>query len=161
MRAPAELGPKCGYSNTLLASGCATLAIAMHLPPHLGTAHGVRGGDGDRLPPRGLPPRGQILDGAIKPPVWPRHAHANQAIDHEAPLPLVQATLGHGSVGVTSGYLHARPGDSSDRASMPACFFDEADDMRRANSDDVIRLLVGKGDSLERSPRFVRGFPRL
>jgi hypothetical protein len=25
----------------------------------------------------------------------------------------VQATLGHGNIAVTSGYLHARPGDSN------------------------------------------------
>jgi integrase/recombinase XerD len=44
---------------------------------------------------------------------WLRHAHASHAIDRGAPMPVVQATLGHGNIAVTSGYLHARPGDSS------------------------------------------------
>jgi integrase/recombinase XerD len=44
---------------------------------------------------------------------WLRHAHASHAIDRGAPLPVVQETLGHGNISVTSGYLHARPGDSS------------------------------------------------
>jgi integrase len=44
---------------------------------------------------------------------WLRHAHASHAIDHGAALPVVQSTLGHGNIAVTSGYLHARPGDSS------------------------------------------------
>ncbi|MGP8243966.1 MAG: tyrosine-type recombinase/integrase [Bryobacteraceae bacterium] len=48
-------------------------------------------------------------------PHWLRHAHASHALDHGAPIHLVQATLGHRSVATTSGYLHARPGDSSAR----------------------------------------------
>jgi integrase/recombinase XerD len=44
---------------------------------------------------------------------WLRHAHASHAIDRGAALPVVQSTLGHGNIAVTSGYLHARPGDSS------------------------------------------------
>jgi len=44
---------------------------------------------------------------------WLRHAHASHAINHGAPMPVVQATLGHGNIAVTSGYLHARPDDSS------------------------------------------------
>ena len=44
---------------------------------------------------------------------WLRHAHASHAIDRGAPMPVVQATLGHGNIAVTSRYLHARPGDSS------------------------------------------------
>lgn len=46
-------------------------------------------------------------------PHWLRHAHASHALDHGAPIHLVQATLGHCSVATTSAYLHARPGDSS------------------------------------------------
>jgi integrase/recombinase XerD len=46
-------------------------------------------------------------------PHWLRHAHASHALDHGAPIHLVQATLGHSSVATTSAYLHARPGDSS------------------------------------------------
>lgn len=48
-------------------------------------------------------------------PHWLRHAHASHALDHGAPIHLVQATLGHRSVATTSNYLHARPGDSSAR----------------------------------------------
>jgi hypothetical protein len=48
-------------------------------------------------------------------PHWLRHAHASHALDHGAPIHLVQATLGHCSVATTSRYLHARPGDSSAR----------------------------------------------
>jgi integrase/recombinase XerD len=42
-------------------------------------------------------------------PHWLRHAHASHAIDRGATLPEVQATLGHGNIATTSGYLHARP----------------------------------------------------
>jgi site-specific recombinase XerD len=48
-------------------------------------------------------------------PHWLRHAHASHALDHGAPIHLVQATLGHSSVATTSSYLHARPDDSSAR----------------------------------------------
>jgi integrase/recombinase XerD len=48
-------------------------------------------------------------------PHWLRHSHASNALDHGAPIHLVQATLGHSSVATTSRYLHARPGDSSAR----------------------------------------------
>ena len=48
-------------------------------------------------------------------PHWLRHAHASHALDHGAPIHLVQATLGHSSVATTSRYLHARPGESSAR----------------------------------------------
>jgi len=55
-------------------------------------------------------------NGGINPKLsahWLRHAHASHAIDRGAALPVVQSTLGHGNIAVTSGYLHARPGDSS------------------------------------------------
>ena len=48
-------------------------------------------------------------------PHWLRHAHASHALDHGAPIHLVQATLGHASVATTGRYLHARPSDSSAR----------------------------------------------
>jgi integrase/recombinase XerD len=54
----------------------------------------------------------------IAAPVSPhslRHAHASQALDHGAPIRLVQATLGLSSVATTTNYLHARPVDSSSR----------------------------------------------
>ena len=46
-------------------------------------------------------------------PHWLRHAHASHALDRNAPIHLVQATLGHASVSTTGRYLHARPTDSS------------------------------------------------
>lgn len=46
-------------------------------------------------------------------PHWMRHAHASHALDHSAPIHLVQATLGHASVSTTGRYLHARPTESS------------------------------------------------
>ena len=46
-------------------------------------------------------------------PHWMRHAHASHALDHHAPIHLVQATLGHASVSTTGRYLHARPTQSS------------------------------------------------
>jgi len=46
-------------------------------------------------------------------PHWMRHAHASHALDRNAPIHLVQATLGHASVATTGRYLHARPSDSS------------------------------------------------
>ncbi len=46
-------------------------------------------------------------------PHWMRHAHASHALDHNAPIHLVQATLGHASVATTGRYLHARPTESS------------------------------------------------
>ena len=48
-------------------------------------------------------------------PHWLRHAFASHALDHGAPLPLVQAGLGHASVATTTRYLHARPGDGAGR----------------------------------------------
>ena len=46
-------------------------------------------------------------------PHWLRHAHGSHAIERGASLPEVQATLGHGNISTTSGYLHARPDSSS------------------------------------------------
>jgi integrase/recombinase XerD len=48
-------------------------------------------------------------------PHWFRHAHASHALDHGAPIHLVQATLGHANITTTGRYLHARPKDSSGR----------------------------------------------
>jgi hypothetical protein len=39
--------------------------------------------------------------------------HGSHAVDRGASLPEVQATLGHGNIATTSGYLHARPNTSS------------------------------------------------
>ena len=46
-------------------------------------------------------------------PHWLRHAHGSHAIERGASLPEVRAKLGHGNISTTSGYLHARPPDSS------------------------------------------------
>ena len=46
---------------------------------------------------------------------WLRHAHVSHALDRGAPVHLVQATVGHASLGTTSRYAHARPSDSSSR----------------------------------------------
>ena len=48
-------------------------------------------------------------------PHWFRHSHASHALDHNAPIHLVQQTLAHSSVATTGRYLHARPTDSSSR----------------------------------------------
>jgi site-specific recombinase XerD len=53
---------------------------------------------------------------------WLRHAHASHAIERGAALPVVQATLGHGNIAVTSSYLHARPGTSSGLSLDPGVF---------------------------------------
>ncbi|HEY8743444.1 MAG TPA: tyrosine-type recombinase/integrase, partial [Chloroflexota bacterium] len=48
-------------------------------------------------------------------PHFLRHAHASHALDRQAPIHLVQQTLGHASLQTTSKYTHARPNDSSGR----------------------------------------------
>jgi integrase/recombinase XerD len=118
---------------TVLGKGSRTRAIP--LPPELWTAlNKLRENAGNEqhvfLSKSGKPlDRGlvrAILRGAAQTagladktpqvsPHWLRHAHASHALDHGAPIHLVQATLGHRSVATTSAYLHARPGDSSVR----------------------------------------------
>ena len=46
---------------------------------------------------------------------WLRHAHASHALDHGAPLHVLQASLGHASLTTTTRYVHVRPGDGSAR----------------------------------------------
>lgn len=46
-------------------------------------------------------------------PHWFRHAHATHALDHDAPLSLVSATLGHSGLEITGRYIHNRPDESS------------------------------------------------
>lgn len=45
-------------------------------------------------------------------PHWMRHAAASHALDRGAPIHVVQQSLGHASLGTTTTYTHARPGDS-------------------------------------------------
>ena len=42
-----------------------------------------------------------------------RHAHVSHALDRGAPAHLVQATVGHSDLRVTSRYAHAKPNESS------------------------------------------------
>jgi len=42
-------------------------------------------------------------------PHWLRHAHATHALDRGAPIHVVQQSLGHANVAVTSKYLHVNP----------------------------------------------------
>lgn len=46
-------------------------------------------------------------------PHWMRHAHISHALDHGAPIHLVQATSGHANLAILSVYAHARPDDGS------------------------------------------------
>jgi site-specific recombinase XerD len=46
-------------------------------------------------------------------PHWLRHSHATHALDHGAPIHLVQQTLGHANISTTSVYLHVRPNQGS------------------------------------------------
>ncbi len=46
-------------------------------------------------------------------PHWLRHSHATHALDHGAPIHLVQQSLGHQNVSTTSVYLHVRPNKGS------------------------------------------------
>jgi integrase/recombinase XerD len=55
-------------------------------------------------------------------PHWLRHAHGSHVIERGASLPEVQATLGHGNMSTTSGYLHARPDSSSGLRLDPELF---------------------------------------
>lgn len=51
-------------------------------------------------------------------PHWLRHCHASHALERGASIALVQSTLGHSSLAVTSRYVHARP-DSSSATVLP------------------------------------------
>jgi integrase/recombinase XerD len=55
-------------------------------------------------------------------PHWLWHAHGSHAIERGASLPKVQATLGHGNIATTSGYLHARRDSSSGLRLDPGVF---------------------------------------
>lgn len=46
-------------------------------------------------------------------PHWLRHTHATMALEKNAPLKLLQETLGHTSLAVTGRYTHVRPETSS------------------------------------------------
>jgi integrase/recombinase XerD len=51
-----------------------------------------------------------------------RHAHGLHAVERGASLPEFLATLGHGIVATTSGYLDARPDSSSELRLDPGVF---------------------------------------
>lgn len=55
----------------------------------------------DAIPERGFSPH------------WFRHAHASHALDNKCPIHVLQSTLGHSSIAVTSRYLHVNPDSSS------------------------------------------------
>jgi len=62
--------------------------------------------------------RAASLRAGIDKPVSPhffRHSHATHALDRQAPIHLVSATLGHSSLATTGQYAHVRPGESSGR----------------------------------------------
>lgn len=76
-----------------------------------------------RRPSKGLSPRDarQIVyrtreragqDRRVSPH-WLRHSHATHALDHGAPIHILQQTMGHASVATTSIYLHVRPDKGS------------------------------------------------
>lgn len=46
-------------------------------------------------------------------PHWLRHCHASHALDRGAPIHVVQSSLGHSSLAVTSRYVHAKPSEGS------------------------------------------------
>ena len=48
-------------------------------------------------------------------PHWLRHSNSSHSLDRNAPIHVVQATLGHASLATTSRYTHAKPNDSSGR----------------------------------------------
>src|SRR6185295_9023148 len=83
-------------------------------------------------------------------PHWLRHAHASHALDHGAPIHLVQATLGHTSVATTSAYLHARPGDSSARfLNLSPQFTQSTLPLQRTGVMDVMTAVpTARGDSI-------------
>src|SRR5438477_370975 len=88
--------------------------------------------------------------GAVSPH-WLRHSHASHAVDHGAPIHLVQTTLGHSSVATTSAYLHARPGDSSARFLSPETFLHKSGEralpFARSRVIDVMTAVsTGSGD---------------
>jgi integrase/recombinase XerD len=56
---------------------------------------------------------------------WLRHAHGSHAVDRGASLPEVQATLGHGNIATTSGYLHVGPTRRVACTWIRECFFDD------------------------------------
>ena len=48
-------------------------------------------------------------------PHWLRHAHSSLAIEKNAPLHVIQQSLGHSSIQTTSRYLHVKPDDCSSK----------------------------------------------
>ena len=125
-----HLGPRDGGGAVLSVIGKGTRLRHIFLPEHMWTAlNALRNGDSDDGPVflsrRNKPLAKQTMHTIVKqaawraglPPTfsmhWCRHAHASHAMDHGAPIHLVQHTLGHASLGTTARYVHCKPGTSS------------------------------------------------
>jgi integrase/recombinase XerD len=80
-------------------------------------------------------------------PHWMRHAHASHALDHKAPIHLVQTTLGHASVSTTSRYLHARPTESSSVYLPDECLNPPVEDTRSSTVEENRPTTVEPADA--------------
>lgn len=123
--------PSCGAeAGQILVHGKGGRTRAVMLPPaiwgQLTALRGVAAADAPVFASRSGKPleRSRVLrivkDASQRPGIaanvsthWLRRAHVSHALDHGAPIDLVQATLGRRSVATTSRHLHARPGESS------------------------------------------------
>ena len=125
-----HLGPRDDGGAVLSVIGKGTRLRHIYLPEHMWTAlNALRNGAADDAPVflsrEGHPLAKQTMHNIAKqaarraglPPTfsmhWCRHAHASHAMDHGAPIHLVQQTLGHSSLATTAVYVHCKPGTSS------------------------------------------------
>ena len=125
-----HLGPRAGGGAVLSVIGKGTRLRHIFLPEHMWTAlKALRNGASDNAPvflsrehkPLAKQTMHNIAKQAARraglPPTfsmhWCRHAHASHAMDHGAPIHLVQQTLGHASLATTARYVHCKPGASS------------------------------------------------
>jgi integrase/recombinase XerD len=125
-----HLGPREDGGAVLSVIGKGTKLRHIFLPEHMWRAlNALRNGASDAAPVflsrQHKPLAKQTMHTIAKqaaqraglPPTfsmhWCRHAHASHAMDHGAPIHLVQQTLGHASLGTTARYVHCKPGTSS------------------------------------------------